>query len=135
MARIIENRFPIDSIARKAVGFGFPLNGPAVFVPTYTTREQTKSNLINYLLTDRGERVFNPNFGADLRSLVFENIVDNTTEDLQSRIQNDITLLFPQIIIEQIQFDNDPDSNTINFTLTYQIENFGVTDEINILLQ
>ena len=46
MARIIENRFPIDSIARKAVGFGFPLNGPAVFVPTYTTREQTKSNLI-----------------------------------------------------------------------------------------
>ena len=35
MARIIENRFPIDSIARKAVGFGFPLNGPAVFVPTY----------------------------------------------------------------------------------------------------
>tara|TARA_R110000823_G_scaffold146306_3_gene276559 strand:- start:4245 stop:4652 length:408 start_codon:yes stop_codon:yes gene_type:complete len=135
MARIIENRFPIDSIARKAVGFGFPLNGPAVFVPTYTTREQTKSNLINYLLTDRGERVFNPNFGADLRSLVFENIIDNTTEDLQSRIQNDITLLFPQIIIEQIQFDNDPDSNTINFTLTYQIENFGVTDEINILLQ
>lgn len=135
MARILENRFPIDSVARKAVGFGFPLNGPAVFVPTYTTREQTKSNLINYLLTDRGERVFNPNFGADLRSLVFENIVDNTTEDLQSRIQNDITLLFPQIIIEQIQFDNDPDSNTINFTLTYQIENFGVTDEINILLQ
>ena len=87
------------------------------------------------MLTNRGERVFNPNFGADLRSLVFENIVDNTTEDLQSRIQNDITLLFPQIIIEQIQFDNDPDSNTINFTLTYQIENFGVTDEINILLQ
>jgi len=135
MARILENRFPIDSVARKAVGFGFPLNGPAVFVPTYTTREQTKSNLINYLLTDRGERVFNPNFGADLRSLVFENIVDQTSEDLQSRIQNDITLLFPQIIIEQIQFDNDPDSNTINFTLTYQIENFGVTDEINILLQ
>ena len=135
MARILQNRFPIDSVGRKAVGFGFPLNGPAVFVPTYTTREQTKSNLINYLLTDRGERVFNPNFGADLRSLVFENIIDNTTEDLQSRIQNDITLLFPQIIIEQIQFDNDPDSNTINFTLTYQIENFGVTDEINILLQ
>ena len=135
MARILENRTPIDSVARKAVGFGFPLNGPAVFVPTYTTREQTKSNLINYLLTDRGERIFNPNFGADLRSLVFENIVDNTTEDLQSRIQNDIALLFPQIIIDQIQFNNDPDSNTINFTLTYQIENFGVTDEINILLQ
>ena len=47
MARILQNRYPIDSIDRKAVGFGFPINGPAVFVPTYTSREQTKSNIIN----------------------------------------------------------------------------------------
>jgi phage baseplate assembly protein W len=135
MARIIENRSPIDSVARKAVGFGFPLNGSAVFVPTYTTREQTKANLINYLLTNRGERVFNPTFGADLRSLVFENIVDVTTDELQERIQNDINVYFPQVIIEEIRFDNQPDNNTINFTLTYNILNFGITDEINILLQ
>ena len=62
MARILQNRYPIDSNDRKAVGFGFPLNGPAVFVPTFTTRDQTKANLINYLLTNKGERVFNQNF-------------------------------------------------------------------------
>lgn len=135
MARILENRTPIDSVARKAVGFGFPLNGPAVFVPTYTTREQTKANLINYLLTNRGERVFNPMFGADLRNLVFENIVDITTDELQERIQNDIRNYFPQVIVEQVKFDNIPDSNTINFTLTYNILNFGITDDIQILLQ
>ena len=135
MARILENRTPIDSVARKAVGFGFPLNGPAVFVPTYTTREQTKANLINYLLTNRGERVFNPTFGADLRNLVFENIIDVTTEELQERIQNDIKNYFPQVIVEEIRFDNTPDSNTINFTLTYNILNFGITDDIQILLQ
>tara|TARA_R110002153_G_scaffold41190_4_gene117581 strand:+ start:7015 stop:7422 length:408 start_codon:yes stop_codon:yes gene_type:complete len=135
MARILENRTPIDSVARKAVGFGFPLNGPAVFVPTYTTREQTKANLINYLLTNRGERVFNPMFGADLRNLVFENIVDITTDELQERIQNDIRNYFPQVIVEEVKFDNIPDSNTINFTLTYNILNFGITDDIQILLQ
>ena len=135
MARIIENRSPIDSVARKAVGFGFPLNGPAVFVPTYNTREQTKANLINYLLTNRGERVFNPTFGADLRNLVFENIIDVTTDELQERIQNDIKNYFPQVIVEEIRFDNTPDSNTINFTLTYNILNFGITDDIQILLQ
>ena len=135
MARILENRSPIDSVARKAVGFGFPLNGPAVFVPTYTTREQTKANLINYLLTNRGERVFNPTFGADLRNLVFENIIDVTTEELQERIQNDIKNYFPQVIVEEIRFDNTPDSNTINFTLTYNILNFVITDDIQILLQ
>tara|TARA_R110000803_G_scaffold8801_7_gene28290 strand:- start:27 stop:434 length:408 start_codon:yes stop_codon:yes gene_type:complete len=135
MARILQNRFPIDSVARKAVGFGFPLNGPAVFVPTYTTREQTKSNLINYLLTNKGERVFNPNFGADLRNLLFENILNRTTDELQEIIQNDINLYFPQVVIKQIRFDNQPDINTINFSLTYTILNFGITDDITILLQ
>jgi phage baseplate assembly protein W len=104
-------------------------------VPTYTTREQTKANLINYLLTNRGERVFNPTFGADLRNLVFENIVDVTSDELQERIQNDISTYFPQVIVQEIKFDNIPDSNTINFTLTYNILNFGITDDIQILLQ
>jgi len=135
MARILENRYPIDSIARKAVGFGFPLNGPAVFVPTFTTREQTKANLINYLLTNKGERVFNPNFGADLRNLLFENILDRTTDELQSTIQNDISIYFPQVEVKEIEFNNLPDSNEINFTLTYTIANFGITDDITILLQ
>lgn len=135
MARILENRTPIDSVARKAVGFGFPLNGPAVFVPTYTSRAQTKANLINYLLTNKGERVFNPNFGADLRNLVFENIVELTSDELQERIQNDIKNYFPQVVIEEIKFNNIPDSNSINFSLTYNILNFGITDDIQILLQ
>ena len=135
MARILQNRYPIDSVGRKAVGFGFPLNGPAVFVPTFTTREQTKSNLINYLLTNRGERVFNPMFGADLRNLLFENVLDRTTDELQTRIQNDIQRFFPQVDVKQIRFDNEPDRNTINFTLTYTVENFGITDDITILLQ
>ena len=135
MARIIQSKYPIDSIARKAVGFSLPFNGPAVFNPIFTTREQTKSNLINYLLTNLGERVFNPNFGANLRALVFENILDRTTDELKERIQNDITLYFPQVTIAEIQFNNQPDDNTINFTLTYTIQNFGITDEINILLQ
>ena len=135
MARIINNRFPIDSVARKAVGFGFPLNGPAVFVPTYTVREQTKANLINYLLTNKGERVFNPNFGADLRNLVFENITDRTTDELQETIQNSINMYFPQVIVKEIKFINQPNNNTINFSLTYAIANFGITDDINILLQ
>jgi phage baseplate assembly protein W len=134
MARILQNRYPIDSTERKAVGFGFPMNGPAVFVPTFTTREQTKSNLINYLLTNKGERVFNPMFGADLRNLLFENVQDRTTDELQERIQNDIKSFFPQVDIKEINFNNQPDRNTINFTLIYTIINFGVEDNITILL-
>lgn len=135
MAQIIQNKYPVDLDARKAVGFGFPLNGNAVFVPTYQTRDQIKANLVNYILTNKGERVFNPNFGANLRALLFENIVDSSLEDLQSIIQNDIAFHFPQIVIKEIKFVNTPDENIINFILTYEIINFGIEDNINILLQ
>ena len=135
MARIIQSKFPIDLQPSKAVGFGFPLNGNAVFVPTYNTRDQIKANMINYLLTNRGERIFKPNFGANLRSLLFENILDITTDDLTTIIQNEITDYFPEVEIKKIEFNNQPDNNIINFNLTYEILNFGIEDNINILLQ
>jgi|TARA_R100000030_G_scaffold68448_1_gene52244 hypothetical protein len=135
MARIIQNKFPIDLQPSKAIGFGFPIDGPAVFIPTFTTREQTKANLVNYLLTNKGERVFNPNFGADLRNLLFENIVESTQDDIKTQIQDAIGLYFPTVEIKEIEFVNEADRNTTTFNLTYQIQNFGVEDEINIELQ
>ena len=135
MARIIQSRFPIDLTPSIAVGFGFPLDGPAVFIPTFTTREQTKANLINYLLTNKGERVFRPNFGGDLRNLLFENILESTQDDLLIMIQNDITRYFPTVVVKELKFENQEDRNEINFILTYQIENFGIEDLINIELQ
>jgi phage baseplate assembly protein W len=135
MARLIQSRNPIDLQPSRAVGFGFPLDGDAVFVPTYTTREQTKANLLNYLLTNKGERVFRPNFGANLRSLLFENIQDSTIDDIQASIQRDINVFFPNVIVQQIEFNNEPDNNEINFTLTYEVVNLGIIDNLDILIQ
>ena len=135
MARILQSRNPIDLQPSRAVGFGFPLDGDAVFVPTYTTREQTKANLLNYLLTNKGERVFRPNFGANLRSLLFENIQDSTIDDIQASIQRDINVFFPNVIVQQIEFNNEPDNNEINFTLTYEVVNLGIIDNLDILIQ
>jgi phage baseplate assembly protein W len=135
MARIIQSKFPIDLQPSRAVGFGFPLNGDAVFVPTFFTRDQIKANMINYLLTNKGERVFRPDFGADLRALLFEQILDVTTDDLKTNIQSDISQFFPNVEVVEIEFNNQPDENTINFTLKYRIVNFGIEDSVNILVQ
>lgn len=135
MARIISKKFPKDQSRRNSIGFGFPLNGGAVFIPTYQTRDQIKANLINYLLTNKGERIFNPTFGADLRSLLFENIVETSLEVLKNTIQNKINNYFPEVEINLISFKPEPDKNEINFTLDYSITAFGVEDTLNILLQ
>ena len=135
MARIIDNNFPVSNSGSVALGFSLPMSGRAVFVPTYTTREQIKANMVNYLLTNKGERVFRPNFGADLRALIWEGINDGTTSALESRIEDNIASNFPSVNVKTIKFDNQPDQNTINFILTYSITNMGAEDEINISLQ
>ena len=135
MATLINQKYPLDLEARKAIGYGFPLNGNAVFKPTYQTRDQIKANLINYLLTNKKERVFNPNFGADLRALLFENIIENNLENLQDIIQSDINKFFPMVNVREIKFDKLEDNNTINFSLTYDIESFGIEDSLDIILQ
>ena len=73
-------KYPIDLNARKAIGVSLPFNGPGVFNSTYTTKDQTKSNLVNLLLTDIGERVMNPGFGTVLRKFLFEGIADNNID-------------------------------------------------------
>ena len=135
MAQIISNKSPIDLNKRKAIGFGFPLNGDAVFVPTYQTKDQIQANLINFCLTNKRERFFNPNFGLDLRNLLFENITDTSLDELKELVSSGIADNFPQINIKQLEFINDPDINTINFVLKYEIKLFGIEDEINIELQ
>ena len=135
MARIINNTFPSPNSGSAALGFSLPMSGRAVFNPTYTTKEVVRTNLINWLLTNRGERVFRPNFGADLRALIWEGINDGTTSALEDRIRSNITLNFPSIEIKKINFDNQADRNTINFILDYEVRNIGVEDQINIELQ
>jgi phage baseplate assembly protein W len=134
MAQIIQNKFPIDSNARKAVGFGFPLNGDAVFVPTYQTRDQIRANLINYLLTNKGERVFNPNFGSSIREYVFEQLTNQTYASLEKVIQEDVQQYFPNVTIEALNIYGFEDSNEMQIELTYSVRNFGINDQINITI-
>jgi len=135
MAQIVSNVFPTVSSGSAALGFSLPLSGRAVFNPTFTTKEVIRTNLINWLLTNKGERVMKPLFGANLRDFIGEGINDGTNSAITTRIKDNVTLQFPEITIQNINFDNQPDRNTINLFINYIISNIGVEDEINIAIQ
>jgi phage baseplate assembly protein W len=125
--------YPIDLAASKAVGVSLPFNGNAVFKPTYTTKEAIKTNLINFLLTGQGERVFNPTFGAGLRKFVFQQINTEGISEIESYILSVIEKYFPNIQ-GVVQIQPSPDENTIFITITYSILNTGINDTIQINL-
>tara|TARA_R100000734_G_C3224822_1_gene34966 strand:+ start:10 stop:249 length:240 start_codon:yes stop_codon:yes gene_type:complete len=62
------------------IGLKLPFNrgNSGLFPQTETTLEQAGSNIKNLLLTAKGERVMQPEFGSRLRELLFE----QQTEDL-----------------------------------------------------
>ena len=51
---------PIDFNKSAAVGVDLPFSAKGVFKSNFTTKEATKNNLINYFLTNPGERPLNP---------------------------------------------------------------------------
>ena len=133
MATIVSKKYPIDISKRTAIGFDFPLNGDAVFNQTFETRDQIRANLVNFLLTNQGERVFNPNFGADLRLLLF-NFQDDAENDLINIVRDRVKELFPSVSIERLTINRLDDTNTIQLNITYSIQSFGLSDSISINL-
>ena len=124
--------FPIDTKPGTGVGVAIPFNAPGVFKITYTTREATKSNLINFFLTNKGERYLNSTFGGGLRAFLFQQITEGNTEDLKQDIQQQLGLYFPQVVVESLDIDSYPDINQINIVLKYNIADTGLNDTIEI---
>ena len=122
----------LDLRPSTGIGVALPFNTPAVFQTVYTTQEQLKFNIINFLLTDKRERIFNPNFGAGIRNKVFDQITQDTIDSLDVQIRSGIETYFPNVIITQLTFGGKPDENLLTVQLSYTIRNTGVTDNIII---
>ena len=135
MAQQVPNKFPLDIGNNVQIGFDLNFDVNGVFNPTYTTADQIKANLINYILINPGELVFAPNFGLGLRSQLFEQLEQGTLETLELLVRDGVSQFFPNVSIEDVKFNNQTDNNAIFMTITYRIVGFGVQDEINIELQ
>jgi len=123
---------PRDLDKNKAIGVSIPFNGGGVFKSTFSTKDQIKSNLINLLLTYKGERVLNPQFGADLPRLLFEPINNETLLKIENQIVTSVSTYIPEITITNIEITPDTDKNTIYVNVIYQLKLSGTTDNIII---
>jgi len=132
MAQVQKQMDPLDLTPSTGVGVSLPFNGPGVFNTNYTTKDQTKSNLINLVLTEPGERIYKPSFGVGLNSLLFEQNINK--EDLQQRIEEATAQdeRLSRITISNINIDQDINANTIKVTIEYISNLDGTNDSIQI---
>ena len=112
----------IDRTDDICVGIEFPLDysSQGFFRRTKTIRQQVKSNIRNLLLTEKGERVFQPNFGSNLKSLLFEQITPTSLENVENDIKESLSTWLPYVNVNNlvvVQDDRNP--NQVLTSLEY----------------
>lgn len=118
-----------DLFVDRAIGISLPFNSEGVFTLTYNTKDQIRYNLINFLLTNKGERIFNPDFGSDIKRYLFDSEIN--LKSLEKTLTDDIEGYIPQIRIDNI-FINRTNNNYININIKYTVLLSQETDSFNI---
>jgi phage baseplate assembly protein W len=119
------------------IGINRVSDSNGIFPVSYTTLSQAKDNLKNLILTKKGERVQQPEFGCDIWLLVFEQIDGENLENrIESSILDAVQSWIPNININQIIFDydnNDIDNNRIGLDIKFSlISNPNLTETIQV---
>ncbi len=135
MAFEVKKINPIDRQPRKAVGIQLPFSAKSVFTSNYQTKDSIKNNLINFFLTNRGERYMNPTFGSILREKLFQNINGDLQDEISGLVEVALENYFPNVRAINMQIVPDVDNNLIQFYLSYEIVNTNIKDELLINIE
>ena len=132
MAFGVRRVYPNDLRPRVAIGVNLPFSAPGVFEPNYLTKDAIKNNLINFFLTNPGERIENPLFGAGLRNFIFSQIQTDNLDFIKEDVQTKINDNFNNISVEEINVFRIIDENTIKINITYSVPNTGINDTLEL---
>ena len=127
--------FNKDAGGNRAVGLNYKSasgGGKGVFVSSFTTQEQSISNLKNLLLTIKGERIFQPDFGTNIQNILFENNTTEVEEELDQTLRADIEFWLPYISIRNLDIVRNIDEHSFLIKLEFSVTEEGANREIII---
>ena len=123
------NRFIEDKDTRVSVGLKMPLgrqpgSGDGFFTTTKTTIDAVKEDIRLLLLTQQGERLFQPLLGMNIRRFLFEQIAENTVIEIENDIVATFSRWLPFVQLNDINIDiTDQDRNKIKIDIKFNIPN------------
>jgi len=118
------------------IGITLPLQlgNTGYFEQSFDTLTQVKSNFINLILTRKGERVHQPEFGCDIHEYLFEQLTPENIEGARQSVINAVQRWMP--FLQLIRFDLfasdvNIDNNEVRLYVGYRLTNSpNIEDEI-----
>ena len=125
-----RNISPLDINKNIKVGVALPLNEVNMFKGTDTIKEQAKTNLINVLLTEPGERVYEPSYGVGIKQMLFEQSPNEN--NLNEKINQQVNIHIPEITIVDTKVNFNEDEHILYVALTYMFNLDNAKDSIQL---
>jgi phage baseplate assembly protein W len=95
-----------------------PITGDLV---TVKDEAAIKQAVVNLLLTNKGERLFNSNIGSGIASLLFQPLDYGTAALIQNEIRNTLNTFEPRIKVLSVVAEPDDDNNGFEVILDFEI--------------
>ena len=120
----------------QAIGITLPIQigNMGYFQQSFDTLTQVKSNFINLILTRKGDRVHQPEFGCGIHDYLFEQLTPENIEGARLSVVNAVERWMP--FLELVQFElnaspNDLDNNRLQLYVGYRLrQNPNIRDTI-----
>lgn len=87
------------------------------------------------VLTNTGERFFNPDLGGNIKALLFENWSPIVKSELEDRIETAITNYEPRANLIDIEATDNPSKNSVDITIIYRTNTSIQDAKVNIALK
>jgi len=137
MAQIIKRKIyridPLDLDKDIGIGIGLPMGGDkfGTFNLLYTTKEQIIANLKNLILTMKGERIMEPEFGTDIYRLLFESgnpsVLDRRIQD---EIKRSVKRWLPILKLDYV--GTDIVEHRISIAIAFRVPDFNIEDTFKV---
>ena len=97
--------------------------------------DSVKEAIRNLVLTDRGERLMQPQLGAGIRELLFENLTPATLELIRDRVQSTIEIYEPRADLIDVTASGSLDENEVYVTVRFYISNREQPVTLDVILE
>ena len=107
---------------------------------TKITKDSYSSNLILLLLTQVGERYYNPDYGTNLLKYIFEPSDGITTSGVEKEIRDVVGRYIPNLTINSVKFDqglnddNMVDDTRISVNVNFTYSDGGFNEDGNLTI-
>ena len=99
-----------------------------------TDKEAVNWSVRNIMLTNNYERPFKPNFGANLRGLLFELADDMTKTQIRRQIVDSLQMLEPRVSVENIYLTSTG-HNALHVNVHYGVVGIAEPQELEVILE